>query len=193
MDKRMLFALLWPALPAVAQTALPLMPTLPFPLNLAAAPWPSAGPAWSPVPALGSWGAAIPFGAPVVGGLAHPGLQLGPNWLSHQHLMSMTNPYLGSPVAGNPYLRPSLPLPFTPPAFAPSLPAAGLSGWDGRRAAALPLAYPGGSAPAPFALPFNPHQIGGALPSMGPAPVAPPVDPSAWFRSLAQPSGRTAP
>jgi hypothetical protein len=120
------------------------------------------------------------MGTPVLGGLVHPGLQMAPNLLSHQHRHYMANPYLGGPAAGNPYLQPSLPNPFAPPGFAPGLPFGGGYG------PALPAVFPVtiGPMPSPMASPVPGLRI-----AQPPAPPLP-FDPASWFGPFARPAGR---
>lgn len=142
-----------------------------------------------------------PFGpgAPVVGlGVMHPALQMAPNMMSYQHINQMTNPYLGGPFAGNPYLKPSLPLPFAPPAFAPGLPfGVGATPSGYQPASPYKLRYDPSASPAPSAVPTWPMPMpaGGARPAAAPFPFpmnapagatpaaasAKPFDPAMWF------------
>jgi hypothetical protein len=51
------------------------------------------------------------MGVPVSGmGALYPALQVAPSLLTFSHMNAMTNPYLGGPFAGNPYLQQSNPL-----------------------------------------------------------------------------------
>lgn len=180
MAKRLLVGLYTLALPALAQTVFPGGSPLSVPGMSSAAPF--LAPAWG-APAANPLLPIYPLGAgvPMLGGWVQPGLQLAPNWLSHQHLLYMTNPYLGGPAAGNPYLQPSLPLPFAPPAFSPGLPTAGQGPSAPRWPAAMPL---------PVATPFHGQPVNPYLPSAaGPALPLPP-DPAGWLGQMARPPGR---
>lgn len=178
--QRLLAGLCTVALPALAQVGLPGGSPLPLPGMSAPSPVgvPWGAPPVNPFLPANPFGAApLAAGAPWLGGLAYPGLQLAPNWLSHQHLQYMTNPYLGGPAAGNPYLQPTLPLPFAPPAFSPSLPMLGQAG-------------PRAPAGLPFA-PLRPTNAQPANPYLVPAPgPAFPLDPAGWLGQMARPSGR---
>jgi len=79
---------------------------------------------------LGLGGMAAPLGLgllnPLGGGMGntmHPAMQMAPNMMSYQHFNQMANPYAGGAFAGNPYLQRSMPNPFSPPAFSPSMPS----------------------------------------------------------------------
>jgi hypothetical protein len=143
--KTPLVATLLAALPAVAQTGFPAIhpammftPAMGHPLGMMA---PAPFHPLRPVAPLG-------IGTPLLGGLVHPAMQMAPNLLSHRHLHYMTNPYLGGPAAGNPYLKPALPNPFAPPGFAPALPSGGFN----PPALTLPLPF-ANPAIAPYGVP----------------------------------------
>lgn len=99
------------------------------------------------------------------GQVAQPALQMAPNMMSHGHYMQ----YGGGPFGGNPYLKPSMPNPLSPPAFSPSMPSMPFSSAQGT----WPLP---GNAPnaAPFVMPFSaPSPAPGMLPGLTPAYAAP--------------------
>ena len=182
MPRPLLTGLCVVCLPALAQVGLPGGSALPLPMpGMTTTPF--ALPAWGG-PAVIPFLLANPFGAaplaagvPWLGGLAHPGLQMAPNGLSHQHLLYLTNPYLGGPAAGNPYLPPALPLPFAPPVFSPGLPMVA----QGQASPPWPaVVSPAASLPA---RPSNPY-----LPP-APGQVTSP-DPASWFGQRARPPGR---
>jgi hypothetical protein len=53
--------------------------------------------------------------APMAGmGALYPAMQMAPNMMSFSHMNAMTNPYLGGPLQGNPYLQG---MPFAAPAW----------------------------------------------------------------------------
>lgn len=185
MSKRLLAGLCAVSLHALAEVGLPGGILLPLPGMTAATPFAASAlraPTVNPYLTVNPL-AAGPYGAGALGlaGLAHPALQMTPNWVSHQHLLYMTNPYLGGPAAGNPYLQPSLPLPFAPPAFSPSLPIAG-SGQPGMR-------WPAALSPAPslpvYGQPSNPY-----LPAASGPAFPLPLDPTGWLGPVARPPGR---
>lgn len=195
------------------------MKRAPLQALLAAMPaWALAGSGWMMNPAMmtGTMGGSSPLGqmnpmvmmhplgmanplgmggAPMLGlGMLHPAMQMAPNMMSYQHLNQMTNPYLGGPFAGNPYLRPTLPFPMTPPAFAPSLPfsrpAASPAPMFGM--AMMPVVTPKvitpmDTAPLPFTLP-GAHDARPRPPVLDTLP--PTFDPSGWFKQRLAPSGQ---
>jgi len=174
MPKRLFAALCAVCLPALAQSGGPL-PLPPFGIGAAITPTaPSWGTTILPLLSASVWSAApLGAGVPLLGGIAHPGLQMAPNWLSHQHLLYITNPYLGGPAAGNPYLQPTLPLPFSPPAFAPPPP---MPGQASQR-------WPSAHIPSPLS-PMQPMPARPSNPYLQSAPVPTPLmpfDPSGWL------------
>jgi hypothetical protein len=136
---------------------------------------------------LGLGGMAAPLGLgllnPLGGGMGntmYPAMQMAPNMMSYQHFNQMANPYAGGPFAGNPYLQRSMPNPFSPPAFSPSMPSmptlpfsvpqqqSGLAGLVPMPQQPQPsfFAYPMPSASSPAMAPQTPW-------SSAPAPAAP--------------------
>ncbi|MCU0840284.1 MAG: hypothetical protein MUC79_01015 [Thiobacillaceae bacterium] len=173
----------------------------------------------NPVSMMGPMGmgmaAPMMMGSPMGMGVMHPAMQMAPNMMSYQHINQMSNPYLGGPFAGNPYLKQSLPLPFAPPAFSPSLPFGGQSPYPvvpmfgaaapgypsagpanpfmpAAQAPALPFPMPGFGAPqAAQPAPTFPFALPAAPAAASNAPTpAMPFDPGMWLNQFTRPAGR---
>lgn len=132
------------------------------------------------------------LGVPLVGlggmgmlgwGGMYPALQMAPNMMSYSHLNQVANPYLGGPFSGNPYLRQSMPIPFLPPAFSPSVPT-------------LPFSQPQGMSPfspPPGLMQFVMPQQAAPRPVPGFFPAMPGAAPQASFIPMFQPAPQPAP
>lgn len=115
-----------------------------------------------------------------MGNAMYPALQVAPNMMSYQHMNQMANPYGGGPFAGNPYLQPSMPNPFSAPAFSPSMPTMPTMPFaapqqQGNLSGMLPLPQFGYGAAVPMPAPAAPSAMGRTPWSQAPAAPAPQV------------------
>lgn len=132
----------------------PFAPASPNPLAMLGLQSGLANPLGALANPLGGLGALNTLGA--LGSLG-PALQLAPNLVSAGHMQQLTNPYMGGPFAGNPYLRQTIPLPFAAPAFSPGMPS-----WP-----TMPAAQPAASGAFPlFQAPTRPVQAAPATQPM---------------------------
>lgn len=157
----LLAGVLFAALPALAQAAQPGL----NPAVMAQATAMTNPLGWGPSASFPAYGSAalLSGGTFPLGSLMHPGFQLVPTWLSYQYLQHLTNPYLGGPAAGNPFLKPLL------PGFAPA-PSSPFTALERSRVPALPWPAFG---PPPAAAGHNPFAAHGM--AMLGSPLAAPV------------------
>lgn len=115
------------------------------------------------------------MGTPMTGlGALYPVMQLAPSLLSFGHLNSMTNPYLGGPFQGNPYLQRGMPW--------------SSGGWGGPQqmapASQMPFSFPM-MAPQQAPQPASPGAFPFAM--MAPPQSAPTAPPAAFPYPMPQP------